>query len=101
MATVSNTNIALTEVRKRESLLAQKVLTVPELPNPASRLDRLRQRIQAKESAASSTSGDVSRRTWSASQSLCAGKPTPPLSKFDALRQRIKAKEMAAKGFAH
>ena len=101
MCTISSTNVALTETRKRESLLSHKTAKEFEVSSSATRMSLLRQRVKAKENAASSSSGDASRLTGSTSQSMCAGESTPNLSRFDAMWQRIKAKEMAAKGFVH
>ena len=101
LATASNVNTALLEVRRRDRILDQKVVSQPPAAQSVSRLAMVRQRIQQKEMAASGRLSCVLNCSGPSSSTSCAGLPVSNLSRFEALRQRIKAKEISAVGEPH
>ena len=101
MATVSDVNIALIEIRKRNAILGQKVADQVTVQTTVSRLERVRQRVKAKELV---NKGNKAEGTGSEDSSLrveCTGGPSSNVSRFEAMRRRIKCKEMEAVGLVH
>ena len=94
LATVSNVNTALQEVRKRDQLLAQKVDHLPLNQKHPTKLELVRQRVVQKELASSGRLDNGVVCSGSSSQTPYAGLHVPKLTRFEALRLRIKAKEV-------
>ena len=101
LTTVSNINTALTEVRKRNRVIAQKAVAPPSSSSSATRLELVRQRIKEKELAASGRLVAENRIADSSSRSACTGMPALIQSRFEALGRRIQAKETHARGGRH
>ncbi len=101
MANVSNVCIALTETKKRDSEIEQKSTSPPSSAFKVSRLEVVKRRVRAKESAGGSRVVIENKIADSSAQKACAGLPTSVMSKFEALRLRIKTKELEALGERH
>ena len=101
MATVSDVNIALTEVRKRNAILGQKVADQATVQTTVSRLERVKQRVRAKERVNKGSKAEESRSEDSSLRVECTGGPSSNVSRFEAMRRRIKCKEVEAKGCVH
>jgi hypothetical protein len=102
-ATVSEVNIALTEVRRRAAIVDQKAGNTKPVNTMPSRFELVRQRIQAKEGASKvkgkNYSVDANKSTVSSPHGYCTGGASSSVSRLEALRLRIKSKEMKTKGF--
>jgi hypothetical protein len=101
MASVSSVNTALTEVRTREAVVAQKTAPTSSTSIASMRLMQLQQRVRAKELATKGRLVAHDRIAINSSQSTCTGSPSSIVSRFDALRRRVRTKEMAAQGELH
>ena len=101
MATVSDVSIALTETRKRNAILGQKVADQATVQPTVSRLERVKQRVKAKELVNKGSKAEETRSEDSSLRVECTGGPSSKVSRFQAMRRRIKCKEMEAKGFVH
>ena len=101
MATVSNVCIALTETRKRDSVIEQKPTYPSSSTFKVSRLEMVKRRVRAKESAEGGRVVIENKIADSSAQKACVGLPTSVMSKFEAMRLRIKVKEVEALGERH
>ena len=101
MATVSDVNIALIEIRRRNAILGQKAADQATVQTTVSRLERVKQRVKAKELVNKGSKAEENRSEDSSLRGECTGGPSSKVSRFEAMRRRIKCKEMEAKGFVH
>ena len=101
LATVSKVGIALAETKKRDSLIQQKSAHPPSSAFKVSRLEIVKRRVRAKESAGGCQVVIENKIADMSAPRACVVLPTPVLSKFEALRLRIKMKEVAALGERH
>ena len=101
MATVSSINIAISETRKRDRILDQKVVAQPTSEQNMSRLQLVQQRIRRKELEATGRQSCENGCSDASSRTTCAGMPVSKLSRFEVMRLRIKAKEVSAMGESH
>lgn len=106
-ASVSNVNIAVTETRQRDEILAQKsgATCAQEKAKSClplvSRLEQVKRRVRAKEHGADKSPAAANRLADNSSRSACTGMSSSIASKFEAMRLRIKMKELAAMGEVH
>ena len=96
MATVSNVCIALTETRKRDSVIEQKSTYSSSSACKVSRLEMVKRRVRAKESAEGCRVVVENKIADGSTQNACVGLPTSAMSRFETLRLRIRIKEVEA-----
>ena len=101
MATVSNVCIALTETRKRDSVIEQKSTYPSSSTFKVSRLEMVKRRVRAKGSAEGCRVVVENKVADGSTQKACVGLPTSAMSRFEAMRLRIRITEVEALGERH
>ena len=100
-ATVSTVDLALAEQRKSGCSVSSCAAQPPPTSKAPSRLELMRQRVVAKEQAASEHLSGASTPEVDSNWGLCVGKSSSCVSKLEAIRQRVKEKELPALGVPH